>query len=119
MKFRCERDVLAEAVGAADRATTSRGGTLPVLAGIRMEVVGDQLTIVGTDLELTIRLQLELGDRHVDADVFQRKLVQLFGLLKIVTRQRQNLVAHKRFIIFQLGFQLRREIPEYQLTKIN
>lgn len=75
MKFRCERDVLAEAVGAADRATTSRGGTLPVLAGIRMEVVGDQLTIVGTDLELTIRLRLEVGGERDGAAVVPSKLV--------------------------------------------
>ena len=61
MKFRCERDVLADAVGAADRATTNRGGTLPVLAGIRMDVEDDRLTVVGTDLELTIRGTLPKG----------------------------------------------------------
>ncbi len=55
MKFRCERDVLADAVGSAGRAATNRTGTLPVLAGVRMEISGDTLTVTGIDLELTIR----------------------------------------------------------------
>ena len=54
MKFRCERDVLVEALGTAGRATASRGGALPVLAGIRTELAGDALTLTGHDLELTI-----------------------------------------------------------------
>ena len=56
MKFRCERDVLADALATAGRAATSRTGTLPVLSGVRLEVAGDELTVTGTDLELTIRL---------------------------------------------------------------
>lgn len=58
MKFRCERDVLAEALATASRAATGRGSTHPVLQGVRLEVLGDQLTITGTDLELTIQLSL-------------------------------------------------------------
>ena len=33
MKFRCERDVLVEALGTAGRAVANRGGALPVLSG--------------------------------------------------------------------------------------
>ena len=33
MKFRCERDTLADAVGTAQRAVASRTGALPVLSG--------------------------------------------------------------------------------------
>ena len=43
MKFRCERDVLVEALGTAGRAVTSRGGALPVLSGVRLELAGDHL----------------------------------------------------------------------------
>jgi DNA polymerase-3 subunit beta len=75
VKFRCERDVLAEAVGSAGRAATSRTGTLPVLAGVRMELTGDQLTIVGTDLELTIRLTIEVGGNRDGATVVPARLV--------------------------------------------
>lgn len=55
MKFRCERDVLAESIGVAARAATGRAGALPVLSGVRLDLVGDELTVTGTDLELSIQ----------------------------------------------------------------
>jgi DNA polymerase-3 subunit beta len=61
VKFRCERDVLVEALGTASRATASRGGALPVLAGIRARLVGDVLTLTGHDLELTISVDIREG----------------------------------------------------------
>jgi len=61
VKFRCERDVLVEALGTASRATASRGGALPVLAGIRAQLVGDVLTLTGHDLELTISVDIRQG----------------------------------------------------------
>jgi DNA polymerase-3 subunit beta len=75
VKFRCERDVLADALGSAGRAATSRTGTLPVLAGLRLEVHGDGLTITGTDLELTIRLDVEVGGERDGAVVVPARLV--------------------------------------------
>jgi DNA polymerase III subunit beta len=56
VKFRCERDVLLEALTTAGRAVASRGGALPVLSGLRMETAGDELRVVGTDLDLTIQV---------------------------------------------------------------
>lgn len=53
MKFRCERDALVEAFGAAARAVASRTA-LPVLAGVRLQLTGDTLQLTGTDLDLTI-----------------------------------------------------------------
>lgn len=61
MKFRCERDILVEALSTAARAVATRGGALPVLSGIRMEVVGPQLRLAGSDLDLTIQIELEVG----------------------------------------------------------
>jgi DNA polymerase-3 subunit beta len=62
VKFRCEREALAEALGTASRAaTTGRTGALPVLTGLRLELAGDRLTITGTDLDLTITLSIEVG----------------------------------------------------------
>ena len=75
MKFRCERDVLADAVGSAGRAATNRTGTLPVLAGVRMQVEGDTLTVTGTDLELTIRLSVDVGGERDGAAVVPARLV--------------------------------------------
>ena len=46
MKFRCERDVLVDALQTAGRAVASRGGALPVLSGVRIEMSGDDLRIL-------------------------------------------------------------------------
>lgn len=50
-----------EALGTAGRATASRGGALPVLAGIRAQLTGDTLTLTGHDLELTISVAIREG----------------------------------------------------------
>jgi DNA polymerase III subunit beta len=57
VKLRCERDVLVDALSTAGRAVASRGGTMPVLSGVRMEVIGDALSVTGTDLDLTISVE--------------------------------------------------------------
>lgn len=59
MKFRCERDTLVEALTTASRAVTGRGSATATLSGVRLEIVGNQLTAVGTDLDLTLRVDLE------------------------------------------------------------
>ncbi len=61
MKFRCERDVLADALATAGRAATSRTGALPVLEGLHLSVQGDELAVTGTDLEMSIRLTTTVG----------------------------------------------------------
>ncbi|HEV2369587.1 MAG TPA: DNA polymerase III subunit beta [Acidimicrobiales bacterium] len=53
MRFRCERDTLAEALSTAGRAV-SRTAALQALAGLRLAVEGDQLQVAGCDLDLTI-----------------------------------------------------------------
>ena len=75
MKFRCEREVLADALATAGRAATSRTGTLPVLSGLRLEVTGDQLSVTGTDLELSIRLTVAVGGERDGAVVVPARLV--------------------------------------------
>ena len=60
MKFRCERDVLVEALGAAGRAVANRGGALPVLSGVRAELQGDHLSLTGSDLDLTISVEAQV-----------------------------------------------------------
>ena len=75
MKFRCEREVLADALATAGRAATSRTGTLPVLSGLRLEVIGDELSVTGTDLELSIRLTIAVGGERDGAVVVPARLV--------------------------------------------
>ncbi len=74
MKFRCERDVLAEALATAGRAATGRTGSLPVLSGLRFVLVGDQLTITGSDLDLTIELTITVGGEQDGTTVVPARL---------------------------------------------
>lgn len=60
MKFRCERDVLVEALATAQRATSSRA-TLPVLSGLRLSLAGNTLRLTGSDLDLTITTEIEVS----------------------------------------------------------
>lgn len=61
MKFRCERELLVDALNTASRAVSGRGGSLPVLAGLRLELTGDALIVTGSDLDLTITVSVEVA----------------------------------------------------------
>lgn len=56
MRFEAQRDTLSEALATAQRGVASRTGALPVLSGVRLASSGDALELVGSDLELTIRV---------------------------------------------------------------
>jgi DNA polymerase III subunit beta len=74
VKFRCERDVLAEALGACGRAATGRTGALPVLSGVRLALSGDSLTVTGTDLELTIEVSIVVNGERDGVSVIPARL---------------------------------------------
>ena len=58
MKFRCERDVLVEALSTSGRAISTRSATIPALAGINFEARKDELRLTGTDLDLMIQITI-------------------------------------------------------------
>jgi DNA polymerase III subunit beta len=73
VKFRCERDVLVEALGTAGRAAARSGAAMQVLSGVRMEVTGDRLQLAGSDLDLTIQTSVAVnGARDGVAVVYAR-----------------------------------------------
>lgn len=74
MRFRCERDVLADAVTTAGRAVSSRGGSLPVLSGVRAELKGDLLTVTGSDLDLTVRATVAVDGQEDGVAVLPARL---------------------------------------------
>jgi len=113
VKFRCEREALAEALATASRAaTTGRTGALPVLTGLRLEVQGDRLTITGTDLELTIQLSIEVGGEVDGGTVLPARLasdiVRSMGTGKVeLTAETDNVVisnGRSRFSVRPLSF---------------
>ncbi|WCO67108.1 DNA polymerase III subunit beta [Iamia majanohamensis] len=74
MKFRCERDELVEALGTAGRAVANRGGALPVLSGVRLELEGDALRLTGSDLDLTISVAAEVAGEGDGVAVMPAKI---------------------------------------------
>lgn len=74
VKFRCERDVLVEALSTAGRASTTRAA-LPVLSGLRMVLTGDQLQLTGSDLDLTITTEIEVSGSEDGVAVLPSKLI--------------------------------------------
>ncbi len=64
MKFRSERDSLAEVLVAAGRAASGRGGTSAVLSGLMLKTEGNKLEVTGTDLDLTIQVRQEVIGLH-------------------------------------------------------
>lgn len=74
MKFRCERDVLVDALGTAGRAVTTRGGALPVLSGVLLELTGDRLKLTGSDLDLTITVETTVSGQQDGVAVLPAKL---------------------------------------------
>lgn len=75
MRFRCERDVLVDALSTASRAVTNRGGALPVLSGLRLGLDGDLLTIDGSDLDLTITVEVKVAGDVDGKVVIPSKLI--------------------------------------------
>jgi len=61
VRFRCERETLADALSTAGRAVAARGGALPVLGGVKIQLQGDRLVVTGTDLDLTIAVDLAVA----------------------------------------------------------
>jgi len=80
VKFRCERDTLAEAIATTQRTVASRTGALPVLQDLRITASGDGLELVGSDLEITNRVQ-------VPADVEETGVAVVPKLLGDIVRK--------------------------------
>jgi len=74
VKFRCERDVLVEALSAAGRASSPKA-QLRVLSGLRFELRGDRLRVTGSDLELTVTIDLDVAGSDDGVAVLPAKLV--------------------------------------------
>ena len=57
MKFRCDRDLLSEALQTVQRGVSTRPG-IPALTGVLMtDRSGEELALTTTDLEVTTEVQ--------------------------------------------------------------
>jgi DNA polymerase-3 subunit beta len=80
VKFRCERDTLADAIATAQRTVASRSGALPVLQDLRVTATDDGLELIGSDLEITNRVR-------VPADVEETGIAVIPKLLGEIVRR--------------------------------
>jgi len=64
VKFRCERDVLVEALGTTGRAVAAKGAGSPALAGVHLRLEGDTLRLAGVDRDLTIQTSATAAARR-------------------------------------------------------
>lgn len=74
MKFRCDRDMLVEALNTSNKAVTNRA-TLPVLNGLHLQLEKDTLVITGSDLDLTIIVSLEVAGETDGTSVVPARLL--------------------------------------------
>jgi DNA polymerase-3 subunit beta len=82
VKFRCERDTLANAVATAQRTVASRSGALPVLQDLRVTATADGLEFVGSDLEITNRVQVPAEVEETGVAVIPKLLGEIVRRLE-------------------------------------
>ncbi|MDF2503223.1 DNA polymerase III subunit beta [Clostridium sp.] len=74
MKFKCEKSKLQEAISIAQKAVTGKS-SMPILQGLLLIAEQDQITIIGSDIDLSIETKLEAevietGKIVVDSKLF-------------------------------------------------
>ena len=73
MKFKSERDLLVEALSAASRVVATR--LIGASSGILLSLNGNQLTVTGTDLDITIRTNVDVIGIEDGAAVVPARLI--------------------------------------------
>ena len=75
MKFRCDRDVLSEALQTVQRGVSSRPG-IPALTGVLMEASDDgRLMLTTSDLEVSAHLSIEVQVQEAGIVLVPARLV--------------------------------------------
>jgi DNA polymerase III subunit beta len=75
VKFRCDRDVLSEAMQIVQRGVSSPPG-IPALTGVLLEAEGDgRLTLTTTDLEVSARLSVDVSVQEPGVALVPARLV--------------------------------------------
>ena len=73
MKFKSERDILVEALSAASRVVATR--LIGASSGILLSLTGNQLTVTGTDLDITIRTNVDVIGLENGSTVVPARLI--------------------------------------------
>jgi DNA polymerase III subunit beta len=73
MKFKSERDILVDALSAASRVVATR--LIGASSGILLSLTGNQLTVTGTDLDITVRTEVDVIGIEDGATVVPARLI--------------------------------------------
>ncbi|HVB71780.1 MAG TPA: DNA polymerase III subunit beta [Acidimicrobiales bacterium] len=73
MKFKSERDILADALSTASRVVATR--LIGASSGILLSLSGNQLTVTGTDLDITVRTVVDVIGIEDGATVVPARLI--------------------------------------------
>lgn len=73
MKFICNKSSLQEAISIAQKAVTGKS-TMPILQGIFLNVTGNTLTLIGTDIDLSIETKIEVSTQEQGSIVVDSRL---------------------------------------------
>jgi DNA polymerase III subunit beta len=82
VKFRCERDALAEAVSTTMRAVASRTPSVQALGGVKAVVGDGVLKLTGSDMELAIETEVPVQVEAEGTAVLPRLLGDIVRLLE-------------------------------------
>ncbi|HYH28049.1 MAG TPA: DNA polymerase III subunit beta, partial [Actinomycetota bacterium] len=74
MKFRCERDVLAEALQTVQRGVSTRPG-IPALTGVMMSTGAEGLALATTDLEVSTEVKVPVEVREEGQALIPARLI--------------------------------------------
>jgi len=116
MKFRCEKNALQEAISIVQKAITGKS-TLPVLQGIYIKTLGNELILTGSDIDLSIETKLsaqvmEHGSLVVDSRLFGEIIKKLPNdTIEITTSDNNNLEIICQRSVFNLSHMSADEFP--------
>jgi DNA polymerase-3 subunit beta len=74
VKFRCDRDLLSEALQTVQRGVSTRPG-IPALTGVLMSVAESQLTLATTDLEVSTEVRIDVDARDTGSVLVPARLL--------------------------------------------
>jgi DNA polymerase-3 subunit beta len=122
MKFKCEKSLLQEAISIAQKAITGKS-TLPVLQGIYIKTLGNEIILTGSDIDLSIETKInadviENGSIVVDSRLFGDIIKKLPNdIIEITTSENNTLEIICQRSVFNLTHMSSDDFPN--LPQIN
>ncbi|MGL4848442.1 MAG: DNA polymerase III subunit beta [Clostridium sp.] len=122
MIFICEKQKLLEGISIVQKAITGKT-TMPILEGIYINAVGSTITLIGSDIDVSIETKVDAdiltpGSVVIDAKIFGEIIRKLPNSeIKFETLENDTIQITCEKSVFNLGYMNAEEFPE--LPQIN